>query len=290
MFEMQSIKHDLEIKGFNSIYYFEFGKNFSHSPEKHDFWEMVYVDNGRINAISNGIGCILKRGQAIFHEPSEIHAHVSDKHVANNMVVVSFTTHSKSMRFLRGKTFTLDKTAKSLLSFFLREAKNVLGEIPNDYENKEKLSFQSSVFGAQQLLQSYFTEFLIRLIRSESSLGEEIPATKETRDIATNSMNELITQYLTDNIYSNLTLKDLCNHFLIGKTQICKIFNETTGQSPMSYYQKLKIAEAKKLLREKNYSVTEISDMLGYSSIHTFSRAFKKAAGFSPTAYSASVL
>ena len=290
MFEMQSIKHDLEIKGFNSIYYFEFGKNFSHSPEKHDFWEMVYVDNGRINAISNGIGCILKRGQAIFHEPSEIHAHVSDKHVANNMVVVSFTTHSKSMRFLRGKTFTLDKTAKSLLSFFLREAKNVLGEIPNDYENKEKLSFQSSVFGAQQLLQSYFTEFLIRLIRSESSLGEEIPANKETRDIATNSMNELITQYLTDNIYSNLTLKDLCNHFLIGKTQICKIFNETTGQSPMSYYQKLKIAEAKKLLREKNYSVTEISDMLGYSSIHTFSRAFKKAAGFSPTAYSASVL
>ena len=290
MFEMQSIKHDLEIKGFNSIYYFEFGKNFSHSPEKHDFWEMVYVDNGRINAISNGIGCILKRGQAIFHEPSVIHAHVSDKHVANNMVVVSFTTHSKSMRFLRGKTFTLDKTAKSLLSFFLREAKNVLGEIPNDYENKEKLSFQSSVFGAQQLLQSYFTEFLIRLIRSESSLGEEIPANKETRDIATNSMNELITQYLTDNIYSNLTLKDLCNHFLIGKTQICKIFNETTGQSPMSYYQKLKIAEAKKLLREKNYSVTEISDMLGYSSIHTFSRAFKKAAGFSPTAYSASVL
>ncbi len=290
MFEMQSIKHDLDIEGFNSIYYFEFGKNFSHSPEKHDFWEMVYVDNGRINAISNGIGCILKRGQAIFHEPSEIHAHVSDKHVANNMVVVSFTTHSKSMRFLRGKTFTLDKTAKTLLSFFLREAKNVLGEIPNDYENKEKLSFQSSVFGAQQLLQSYFTEFLIRLIRSESSLGEEILSNKETRDMATNSMNELITQYLTDNVYSNLTLKDLCSHFLMGKTQICKIFNEATGQSPMSYYQELKIAEAKTLLREKNYSVTEISDMLGYSSIHTFSRAFKKAAGFSPTAYSASVL
>ena len=43
MFEMQEIKHDIDILGFNSIYYFEFGKNFSHAPERHNFWEMVYI-------------------------------------------------------------------------------------------------------------------------------------------------------------------------------------------------------------------------------------------------------
>ena len=48
----------------------------------------------------------------------------------------------------------------------------------------------------------------------------------------------------------------------------------------------IKIKEAKKLIREKNHSVTEIADMLGYSSIHIFSRAFKKAVGMSPTDYS----
>ena len=92
------------------------------------------------------------------------------------------------------------------------------------------------------------------------------------------------------NLSSNLTLKNLCEHFIIGKTQLCQIFNQNLGQSPMEYYSSLKIEEAKKLLREKNYSVTQISDMLGYSSVHTFSRAFKQAAGFSPTAYMHSIL
>ena len=48
------ISRSLRIEGFNSIYYFEFGKDFSHPPEKHDFWELVYVDSGEIIAVTNG--------------------------------------------------------------------------------------------------------------------------------------------------------------------------------------------------------------------------------------------
>ena len=58
----------------------------------------------------------------------------------------------------------------------------------------------------------------------------------------------------------------------------------------MEYYSKLKIKEAKKLIRESTYSVSEISEMLGYSSIHIFSRAFKKKTGMSPTDYSKSII
>ncbi|MBO5069895.1 MAG: helix-turn-helix domain-containing protein [Roseburia sp.] len=290
MFDMQSIKQEIKIEGFNSIYYFEFGKDFSHTPERHDFWEMVYVDKGRINAIADGVGCVLEQGQAIFHEPMEIHAHISDKRVANNMMVVSFTTKSEAMEFFKGKTFTFDKTSKTLLSLFLEEARNVLGEVPGDYNNKDNLQFLPNVFGGSQLLQCYFTELLIRLIRSGSLLGEEVLANKKSRDIASNSISELITEYMKSNIYSNLSLKELCSHFMIGKTQFCKIFQENIGQSPMDYYAELRINEAKKLLRERNDSVAQIADKLGYSSIHTFSRAFKKAVGFSPTAYLQSIL
>ena len=47
--------------------------------------------------------------------------------------------------------------------------------------------------------------------------------------------------------------------------------------SPMDYYSDLKINHAKKLMRENNHSISEIADMLGYSTIHTFSRALKKS-------------
>lgn len=290
MFEMQHIKHEIEVKGFNSIYYFEFGKDFSHAPERHNFWEMVYVDSGRIHAVTNGVGCTLEQGQVIFHEPMEVHAHVSDNRVANNMLVISFTAEGNIMQYFKSKTFTLDKTCRTLLSLFLAEAKNALGKVPGDYENKENLHFLPSVFGSTQLLQCYFTELLIRLIRSGSTLSEEVFSSKKSRDIANNSLSELICEFMKANIYSPLTLNEVCSHFLLGKTQLCKIFRDSTGKSPMEYFMELKIKESKKLLREENYSVSQISDMLGYSSIHNFSRAFKKTVGLSPSAYSKSIL
>ena len=290
MYKTQPIKIEIDIAGFNCICYFEFGKDFSHPPEKHNFWEMVYVDNGRVLAITDGLSRTLNQGQVIFHQPQELHTHTSDKSVANNMLVISFTTGSEIMSFFNSKTFTLDKTGKTLLSLFLEEAKNALGTIPGDYHNDKDLCFLPDSFGSSQLLQCYFTEFLIHLIRSGNMLSETALTSKKNRNTANNSLCELVCEHMKINIYSSLTLSELCGRFIISKTQLCKIFRESTGQSPMEYYMELKIKEAKKLLREKNHSVSQISDMLGYSSIHIFSRAFKKAVGFSPTAYAKSIL
>ena len=64
-FELASVKPEFEIDGFHSLYYFEFDKTFYHTPEKHDFWEMIYVDDGCINAVVDGIGCELSKGHVI---------------------------------------------------------------------------------------------------------------------------------------------------------------------------------------------------------------------------------
>ena len=65
MFEMQKVDCKINLEGFNNIYYFEFGKDFSHAPERHDFWEMVYVDSGSILAITEGV-VHLVRGRSFF--------------------------------------------------------------------------------------------------------------------------------------------------------------------------------------------------------------------------------
>lgn len=290
MFPLTPVKNQIEIDGFHSIYYFEFGKGFSHTPEKHNFWEMVYVDKGKIIAVTDGIGCSLEQGQVIFHEPGEIHAHVSNKEVSNNMLVVSFSCQSPVMEFFRKKTFTLDKTACTLLSLFLQEANNALGAVPNDYNNKTNLNFANEKFGSTQLMACHFTEFLIKLFRSGTELGERFSQTSESRFIGKNSTVELMIAYLQEHIYDTVTLPDLCRHFMIGKSQLTMIFKEFTQKSPMQYYGELKIQEAKKLLRENNLSVSEITDLLCYSGIHNFSRAFKKITGFSPTEYKKSIL
>lgn len=286
MFETQSVNNEIIIDGFNSIYYFEFSKDFFHEPEEHGFWEMVYVDSGSINAVTDGFGYTLSQGQAIFHQPGEMHAHISDRHVANNMLVISFSTRSEAMEYFKGKTFTLDKTSKILLSLFLEEAKNALGAVPGDYTNRNSLDFSHEAFGASQLLKCHFTELLIKLIRS----GNTLVSDKGTRISAQNSICELVCEYMRRNLSATVSLKDLCKIFSVGKTQMCKIFREELGQSPMDYYRGVRIEEAKKLLREKNHSISEIADIVGYSSIHIFSRAFKAAVGISPTEYSKRIL
>ena len=284
-FRIHQIKRDIIIDGFNSIYYFEFGKNFTHTPEKHDFWEMVYVDSGEISAVTDGLGQTLTQGQVIFHKPNEVHAHVSNKVVSNNMLVVSFTTKSEAMSYFDKKVFTLDKTGKTLLTLFIKEARNALGAIPGEYNNKNPLDFSKAPFGSFQLLECYLTEFLLVLSRMRDTEGVKVTRSEDSRELGQTSITELIVAYLKENIYGRITLSDICNKFFMGKSQLCKLFDEYIGTGPIEYYTNLKMKEAKKLLSKGEFTVSRISDMLGYSSIHNFSRAFKKANGVSPVEY-----
>ena len=275
------IERDIEIEGFNAIHYFEFGKNFSHPPERHGFWEMVYVDSGEINAVTDGIGRTLSQGQLIFHRPGELHAHLSNKKVPNNMLVLSFTSKSPAMDFFDKKIFTLDKTAKTLLTLFIREAREALGELPGVYEDESALDFSASAAGALQLLECYLTELLLVLRRGGGSRAKQ---SENSRELAQNSITTLILEYMKERIYDNLVIEDVCRRFFIGKSKLCQLFAESVGKSPMEYFNGLKIAEAKRLLLDGG-SVSRVSDALSYSSIYSFSRAFKKSVGIAPTEY-----
>ena len=284
---LMPVNKPLKLQGFHNIYYFEFNKHHSHPLEKHNFWEMVYVDMGSIIAVSEEGNLNMREEQVIFRQPNEAHAHISDTKSSNNLLVVSFSCDSECMEFFKkNKVFNLDKKEKNILSLFIKEATLALGKIPYYYTDLSILDFSGEAFGASQLMESYFTEFLIKLIRSKSN--------SDDRGIMPNQKGELskaekITEYLNAHIYDKLTLNELCDNFFMQKSQISSIFKAHTGKSPMKYLANLKIEEAKKLLRDDEFSVSEISYKLKFSDIYSFSRAFKVATGFSPTEYKKSI-
>ena len=57
------------------------------------------------------------------------------------------------------------------------------------------------------------------------------------------------------------------------------------GMTPMQYITFLRITRAKELLRSTDYSIQEISSMVGYENPLYFSRIFKKQTGYSPSEY-----
>jgi AraC-like DNA-binding protein len=53
----------------------------------------------------------------------------------------------------------------------------------------------------------------------------------------------------------------------------------------VDYINKYRLEQSKHLLMESNYNITQIADMLGFTSIHYFSRQFKSHFGISPSEY-----
>lgn len=288
MFPLKEVKNDINIEGFHNIYYFEFGKSHSHKPECHDYWEMVYVDRGKITAMADNDVYTLEEGQAIFHSPGEIHLNISNGEVANNMLVVSFTCNNESMDFFKiNKIFTLNKPLKTILSLFMQEAQNALGKIPNNYHDTSPLDFSHAKFGSSQLMKFHYIEFLVKLLRNHT---ESINNITNDTSITKNKLVEEIIIYLKNNVYSEINLNDICDKFFVKKSNLSTLFKKYTGKTPIQYYSDLKIEEAKKLIREGGLSVSEISDKLCYSGINVFSRAFKDTTGFSPTKYKSSII
>lgn len=64
-----------------------------------------------------------------------------------------------------------------------------------------------------------------------------------------------------------------------------RLVHKHKGCGPIAYFRELKIREAKRLLETTQLSVTQISEQLGFSTIHYFSRTFKNYTGMSLTEY-----
>lgn len=290
-FDLVPVQKEIEVTGFHALYYLEFDINFYHPPESHDFWELVYVDYGAIDAIVDGVGCSLSTGQVIFHQPTESHAHIGNGHDAGNVVVVSFSCDSPLMSFFNRKIFSLQKSSQKVLSLFLAEATNALGKICRDYNDTSPLDFSNAPLGSTQLMQGYLTEFLFSLIRNSGTATiTPLEATQDTRQLAENSLVNSIIYFIQDNLDKSPSLAVLCSQFSVGRTYLSRIFKEATGNSPVNYWINAKMKEAKKLIREQNLNVTQISEALGFTSIHHFTRMFKRISGMSPTAYKNTVI
>ncbi|MCU0335892.1 MAG: AraC family transcriptional regulator [Chitinophagaceae bacterium] len=89
---------------------------------------------------------------------------------------------------------------------------------------------------------------------------------------------EILIQHIGDPI----TIKELARKVATNECYLKKGFKEMFGTTIFDFYQNQRMEHAKYLLYEKGLSVTDVSALLGYSSISHFSTAFKKHTGIKP--------
>jgi AraC family transcriptional regulator len=126
---------------------------------------------------------------------------------------------------------------------------------------------------------------MLLLYSLECMLGEKEVDTFQCKFLANELDREKIIkarEILLQHIGEPLTIKELSRKVAINECYLKKGFKEMFGTTIFDFYQSQRMEHARYLLYEKGLSVTDVSVLLGYSSISHFSTAFKKHTGLKP--------
>ncbi|MBQ4526757.1 MAG: helix-turn-helix transcriptional regulator [Clostridia bacterium] len=279
-FDLQSFNVQINVSKIAYIHYFEFTNHYHTQNDSHNFCELLYVDKGTLSVHARNFSGELCVNQLIIHRPDEIHSLTTSDTVAPNVIIIGFECENNELIPFSQTPVTLTPEQTKTLSKILQEGMSVFEppyDIPNTIHMPKRKEYP---FGADQLLKIGLESFLISLIREHEipEPGSKIPVKKNPGIYA-------VYQYITENYNTKITLDNLCFLFAVNKTSLCRDFRQEFGITVLGYINSLKIREAKSLLRSGNYSHTEISEKLGFASIHYFSRMFKKHTGQSPSEY-----
>ena len=274
-----------------TIFYMEISKNFKYDGERHDFWEMVYIDKGEMICTADKNRFILKSGEMTFHKPNEFHNLSGDNRTAPNISIITFECKSNAMKYFEGKIFKLNQEEKAMLSLLFSEGLSCFRLADEKNPLLQKLiKLEDAPFGSSQMTKNLLEAFLIMLYRHTDVVTKKMRRSYVIDGVEVPYNVKEILDFLKQNIYGKITVSDIARFIGKSESTVKQLFESYHKNGIMRYYNSLKIKEAKKLIREGKYNVTQISDMLCFDNPQYFSKTFKKFTNMTPSEYKKSII
>jgi AraC family transcriptional regulator len=113
-----------------------------------------------------------------------------------------------------------------------------------------------------------------------------------TRDTALNRgglacwQKRAVAGYIEEHLGEQICLGTLAQLTRLSQHHFCRAFKQSFGVPPHQYHVQRRIEQAKLLLADRAISITDIGLTLGYSQTSSFSVAFRKNTGWTPSEYS----
>ena len=279
------------IESIITLFYMEMSRNFAYDGETHDFWEMVYIDKGETICTADRNRFVLKSGEMTFHKPNEFHNLAGDGKTAPNVSIITFECRSRAMKYFEGKIFRLDSEEKSMLSRLFEEGLSCyqLAD-PRDPFMVNMKMLENAPFGSSQMTKNLLEIFLIKLYRHTDVLTKKMRRSYVIDGVDVPYQVKEILDYLRENIYGRITVGDVARKIGKSESSVKQIFSTYRKNGIMHYYNMLKINEAKKLICDGNYNMTQIADILCFDNPQYFSKCFKEFANMTPSEYKARIL
>ena len=268
-FNYSNISSSLDISEIYTKFYQEKGTNYNFSGEKHSYWELIYVDKGELLTTIDRVSYHLKQGDLIFYAPMQFHTQSTFEKISSSYLTINFKMNFNHADLLCNKIFSLKRDSYFIVTKLIEELSN-----DNLYSNDLSLC--------------YLKQLIIQMLRLDNSYFHSKPTTHMQQTYENELLNDILL-YIDNNIYEKISVSTLCEHFCISTSMLHSLFRKNMNNTAKNYINELKLSKSKELIRNSTHTLSEISEMLGFSSIHYFSKKFKSYFNISPTEYSKSI-
>ena len=285
------LEDSITINRIISVHYFQYMSDFSFPGESHDFWELICVDRGEIDAVAGDRRLTLKKGNILFHKPNEFHNVLTNGKVSPSLVVIGFECHSPAIKSFEDQLMSVQDTEKKLLAQIIVEARNTFdGRLDHPYQEELIFNSEPLTFGSAQLISHYLEQLIIHLYRRYFSYSLPVRSSRFLAEASSgNDTYNRIVRYMEEHLGERMTIDRICRDNLVGRSQLQKLFRDIKGCGVIEFFSMMKIDTAKQMIRDNQLNFTQIADRLGYNSIHYFSRQFKQITSMTPSEYATSI-
>ncbi len=247
--------------------------NYIVGDHTHRNWlEITCVTQGAGTVVTNGVASPVKRGDIYVSFPGDIHSISSDDEELMKFDFLTFWPQEPE----------IEKALEQIMVVNNDPHRRIITN-----RNIETL-IDNSI--SECILNDKFSEDMLMLTLNAivRYIIRDFSFENKAKKLRVNSSQELcyrMMNYINTHIYAMEDLDDLAEYFGYSYGYLSGVFHKTTGDTLRNYYAAYRAESAKALINEGVLSFAKIAETLQYSSIYSFSRAFKNHTGMSPSAY-----
>lgn len=238
-------------------------------PHYHEEYELYYMLRGSTTYFIGDEIYSVERGNFVFIPKWLQHKTDYGNGICSERILVSF--HES---ILSEKTRKLvDQLSSSRIHYVSDKHLPVLEELLYKLEEE----FQQEREDGEVLLDLYIQELLALLCRYRKERAANIHDSDR--------IVYRISEYISSNFEQEITLEKLGQQFAISESYLSRKFKSVSGMGLNEYVTYVRIANAERMLRETDLSVTEIAEKSGFNGSNYFSAVFKRIKGVTPLLY-----
>lgn len=242
---------------------YRYGDDWHSVPHTHNHTELFFIVSGKGQFLIQDQVFPVDANNLVIINPNILHTEVSLnvqplEYIVLGISGIEIATSEKS----NGSFCVLDHYESVEISSCLR---NILREM--ELKNA----------GYEDICQAYMEILIIRLMRNTALTIQEEPQT-----FSGNRQCAAVKRYIDLHFKEPLTLEQLSREAHMNKYYLAHAFKREYGVSPINYMISRRIEESKYLLAETDLSMSQVAQILGFSSLSYFSQVFRKTQAVSP--------